>query len=629
MVSVPSFIKAYFTQPLSLHNAAKRGDVDCINDLLNEDCNPVDHDAHGYTPVDYAIFSGKNEALVHLLNPAQVEGCGVTKGFFKAKSKKRIEAMDRFIKQVRFVLRDPRLIALKEIIVQLSDKADAERLISDSSIDTDLESTKASVQVESPIDELKEDTQTQDKNLDADQKPVVSNEPKVQLENEKIDSELLEEDLNIDQEIIQSKESLPQLETEDFEAPKEIENPIKEVDQQINQLLEGISNSVKLYLMATLPPNAVLYLVEQKTDLLNLKDSSGFTTYHYAALNPNQLVLFHLLQKSDSIESEGITPLDLLIFQVKKKDPLKLSEHETLIFLIDWIPKLASAIGEVLPTEIIGAFNKFIASEELREVAGITQIFGAYIRFVSVFALVKKSLFTEPKKTLFTLAYFTLNFIPILNLIPKAVLMYCFAKYAYRGIKSSTPYLRDRPLKTLFFNSVRVLNTQSMLNSFYDAAKTAAYFFRHFRSSDFFEFCENYYSMLFNNTFMDQKELTTQLKNANYRSPLFLEHYSLKNRVIKVHNELKEVGGKIEPPFLAPALDICQLELESEGALSQVRKLLRSCGILFHPDKNKDPSAEEYFLTCRDAGEVANDYIKFGSPAFFAQSSSEQKALLP
>jgi hypothetical protein len=613
MVAISSWMMNYFypevksvnQEDFSLHHAVNRRKIEDVDALIAAGHSPLKTDIFNYNPVDYAAFRQDKESLLHLLapEPSRVEEARKVldhSGWMSLN--KTIEFVDSVKlllshKKVKDVI--PLFAKFREDYQKLSTEIKNLELLvkkekqASNAIASDTEDSKGKLPLTESFlnfdqfntgdldrakgtlsaDSLKERDHAF--TLSTNERPIGVadfNDSEVKIDLEGFES-------------INGSVAAKQEQKSDYS-----QKLLDLLDRQLNlgreytALLNTIGNDLLLCFIAELPKEEVIFLLEKRPELLTASNRDNFNIFHFVALNPSQEVILEVLKHAKEIPSSSlckVSPLEILMFEAQKKDPLQLEPFQCCTFLADWVPKFAVAIGAVLPASILAEITNFNYIKDINKgVNDAFAIFGLF-KYVSILQAIKMAFQGNVKKACFTLAYLTLSFIPFFNILPKAYLIYLFAKDTYFGIKKSVSQIEGRPYRFLINNSIRVLNTA--LISYDAVSKLASMIQVVVNQKDIFlEFGRSFIEVLVNirNTvsFADNSILDTYI--SSFERWLF-SNLNLAQRLAEIDEEMKRNNNQFG---LKQALSLSQLDLKSGTLKKDIGKFRRSCGA-YHPDK--------------------------------------------
>lgn len=189
---------------------------------------------------------------------------------------------------------------------------------------------------------------------------------------------------------------------------------------------------------------------------IDAKDQNGRTPLHYAALNEDKEIFFTLLKKGASIleaDALGITPLDLLITESKRKDPLLIQTNEKLNTLALLVTTL---IKEGLDSKILGVYSSS-AQEALYYLTPLSQI-----------ALLLQGTSHSKKMILISSAlYFMAQNFTLSRLALNAFILAKAGASCLLGLKEIYYYGQTRPTDTLKKVGMRVIKSSLISYHFF------------------------------------------------------------------------------------------------------------------------------------------------------------------
>lgn len=610
MVAISSYLVNYFYPEMRnsnpddslLHHAVKTQEIEKVDALIAKGYNPVKKDSFGYSPLEYAVFQNNEDTVFHLLaqEPSQVKEikeslhCSSrlertnlnnlvsTFELFlnDTKTKKLISTLSKFFENFQKLSSE---IKNLELLVQQENEIKpvildgVESLLGDSSNKESLE------QVEKP--HLFKLEQEQNGLIDGESSATLSTHESV-LENLEFKSPKEEIEYSLLNPMDNSRLEKQSLRTPSSQKLLDLNAEKLDLESKYADLLSAIGNNLLISFIAKLPLEEVRFLLEKCPELLTTLNSDHFNIVHFAALNPSNEVILEVLKHAKEIPPSNlckVSPLQLFIYQVQKKDPLQLQPFERISLILDGFPIFAAAMSHVLPYFVLDRVDDLLKTlQKWPEMKFALDVLTCSQEILIYFAMGKKFEGDTKRLSLFLsyliFPYFFPSYASFFDLIKKAHIVYFFVKESCFAIKNSLSQIEGRPHRFIINNSVRVLNTIGVLDR---AISTLA---RQLGSTYLGIFLKDF--KLF---FSKKVDLEGRLAHID--------------RTMQRKGEYKLIEDQ--------ALYLSQVDLDSPTLKNDFGRFYRKCALISHPDKIPKETTEEmeeqykrFFGYCTQAQEL-------------------------
>lgn len=208
-------------------------------------------------------------------------------------------------------------------------------------------------------------------------------------------------------------------------------------------------------------PDIVDLLVNYNLDL-EAKDNFGRTAAHYAAINPNGVVLGRLIKHGANLsvkDANGVSPLSLLGASAQLRDPLNLTTAHALMFAAT-VVQAAATMG--IQTGLIG---------QEHEITATIVVIGAAVANLSEIAIQLQNIDKTWKNTLSYLGILGFQTLPIVGTPFKIWRAYRVTQSAFNGLKAAYNNARYRTWKAARNAVVYTTNGGTSINRLWGRIK--------------------------------------------------------------------------------------------------------------------------------------------------------------